>query len=105
MTTAKKLLALLLALVLCLGILAGCDKKPAETTPGETKPGSSTGEAKLNKDIYPIDFDGTIANTGKHGSIRFKDRLPNGGRQIELFALIREIVTHTGGQISSIQEP
>ena len=60
MTTAKKLLALLLALVLCLGILAGCDKKPAETTPGETKPGSSTGEAKLNKDIYPIDFDGTI---------------------------------------------
>ena len=43
----KKALALILALVLCLGVLAGCEKKPAETTPAattkpaETKPGET----------------------------------------------------------------
>ena len=43
----KKALALILALVLCLGVLAGCEKNPAETTPtattkpADTKPGES----------------------------------------------------------------
>ena len=60
MTTAKKLLALVLALVLCLGILAGCDKNPAETKPAESGSAGNAGTAKLNTDIYPIDFDGTV---------------------------------------------
>ena len=34
----KKALALILALVLCLGVLAGCQDNPAETKPAETKP-------------------------------------------------------------------
>lgn len=34
----KKLLALLLALVMVLGVLAGCNKTPADTTPSDTKP-------------------------------------------------------------------
>ena len=64
---AKKLLALVLALVLCVGCLAACDsKKPAETTPaattkpaettkpGETQPAETEPAAPLkNADIYP----------------------------------------------------
>ena len=70
---AKKILALVLALVLCLGTLAACDSTPAETTappaqsttapPAEstTAPTETTEAAPLtNAERYPIDFDGTL---------------------------------------------
>jgi len=71
---AKKLLALLLALIVCTGTLAACDTKPAETTAGTTAPVQSTtaptGTAAptetteaaplTNAERYPIDFDGTL---------------------------------------------
>ena len=59
----KKILALVLALVMVLGVLAGCDsKKPAETTPAATtKPaetttpaGESTPAAPVDESVYPI---------------------------------------------------
>ena len=65
----KQILALALALVLCLGVFAGCEQKPAETTapttkpadnkPAETtKPAESTAPTNLkNTDIYPLDCD------------------------------------------------
>ena len=73
----KKLMALLLVLALCSGVLSACgrqlvapDTKPAETTPGETKP-TETGLAETtepipevtgqrNAEFYPIDFGGTL---------------------------------------------
>ena len=83
---AKKLLALVLALVLCVGCLAACgEQKPAETKPAETKPAETkpaettpTTEAtppaveeidQVNVDFYPIDFDGTLtmATTKSNG--------------------------------------
>lgn len=73
MNTAKKLLAVLLALVLCVGSLAACDSQPAQTT---TKPAAQTTTAPAaqdttspaaddtttpaalkNTDIYPLDSD------------------------------------------------
>ena len=72
---AKKLLALLLALVMCVGVLAGCDQKPAETTapPTTTAPAGTTAPATTavptetteaaplkNSDIYPLDCDYTF---------------------------------------------
>lgn len=71
---AKKLLALLLALIVCTGTLAACDTKPAETTAGTSAPVQSTtaptGTAAptetteaaplTNAERYPIDFDGTL---------------------------------------------
>ena len=76
---AKKLVALLLALVLCVGTLAACDtNKPAETTAPTTKPAGTTAPTgttapatmpteaekvdaeQTNLDIYPLDFDGTL---------------------------------------------
>ena len=72
----KQILALLLALILCLGIFAGCDtnqpaetSKPAETNkPAEknrptetTAPAETTPPAELkNVDIYPLDSDKTF---------------------------------------------
>ena len=72
---AKKLLALVLALVLCVGCLAACDSTPAETTAPTTKPAESNAPTtqpteatqpqveeidQVNVDFYPIDFDGTL---------------------------------------------
>lgn len=70
---AKKLLAVLLALVLCLGTLAACDSKPAETTAPAaegttapaaetTAPAQETTEAAplTNAEIYPISSDHTF---------------------------------------------
>lgn len=70
---AKKLLAVLLALVLCLGTLAACDSKPAETTAPAaegttapaaetTAPAQETTEAAplTNAEIYPISSDYTF---------------------------------------------
>ena len=66
---AKKLLALVLALVLCVGTLAACDSKPAETTTpaaqGTTAPAGTDAPAEtttpageqVNSDIYPLDTD------------------------------------------------
>lgn len=82
MKTAKKLLALLLALVLCVGTLAACNtEKPDETTASTTKPAESNAPTtqpteatqpqveeidQVNVDFYPIDFDGTLTCvTGK----------------------------------------
>jgi len=67
MKSVTKILALLLALVLCVSVLAACETKPGETTaPTGSKPAGSNAPAKLNKDIYPIDFDGTLTVvTGK----------------------------------------
>lgn len=71
MKKAKRLLALLLALVMCLGVLAGCQQDPADTTPaGTTKPADTSAPAQTtapiettlpaelkNVDIYPLDSD------------------------------------------------
>ena len=70
---AKKFLAVLLALVLCLGTLAACDSKPAETTAPAaegttapaaetTAPAQETTEAAplTNAEIYPISSDHTF---------------------------------------------
>ena len=70
---AKKLLALLLALVLCIGTLAACGTEPAETTApasqGTTAPAADTTAPAVdtteaapltNAERYPIDFDGTL---------------------------------------------
>ena len=75
---AKKLTALLLAVVLCLGTLAACNAEPAETTAppagttapaaDTTAPAADTTEAAplTNAERYPIDFDGTLTVvTGK----------------------------------------
>ena len=71
----KKLLALVLALVLCVGCLAACTSEPAETTAPTTKPAESNAPTthpteatqpqveeidQVNVDFYPIDFDGTL---------------------------------------------
>ena len=73
----KKLIALLLALVLCVGTLAACNSDPKKTTQSTTKAteGTTAGTtapatmpteaekvdaAQTNLDIYPIDFDGTL---------------------------------------------
>ena len=70
---AKKLLALLLALVLCLGTLAACNSDPKETTQSTTKATEGTTAATTeattettqpaelkNTDIYPLDSDYTF---------------------------------------------
>lgn len=69
---AKKLLALLLALVLCVGTLAACSSDPQETTQSTTKAPEgttaategtteATGAAELkNTDIYPVSSDHTF---------------------------------------------
>ena len=67
----KKRIALLLAVVLCIGTLAACNADPAETTapPADTTaPAADTTEAAplTNAERYPIDFDGTLTCvTGK----------------------------------------
>ena len=60
----KKLLALTLALVMILGVLAGCDKTPDETQPKETKPAETkpaeTKPAETESKEIPLDaFAGT----------------------------------------------
>ena len=73
---AKKILALVLALVLCVGTLAACESKPAETTKpaGTTAPATTAGTTappettapvieqidQVNAEFYPIDFAGTL---------------------------------------------
>ena len=71
---AKKLLALLLALVLCVSVLAGCSSVPKETTQATTQATEGTTAATAeattqatteaapltNAERYPIDFDGTL---------------------------------------------
>lgn len=70
---AKKLIALLLALVLCVGTLAACNSDPKETTQATTKATEGTTAATTaatteatepapltNAERYPIDFDGTL---------------------------------------------
>ena len=67
MTTAKRILAVLLALVLCLGVFAACDANPAETTAPAGQGGAAlSADGKTNAERYPIDFDGTLTVvTGK----------------------------------------
>ena len=76
MKTAKKLIALLLALVLCVGTLAACNSDPKETTQSTTKATEGTTQATTqateatqpsveeveqdNSEFYPINFDGTL---------------------------------------------
>jgi len=55
MKSVTKILALLLALVLCVSVLAACETKPGETTaPTGSKPAGSNAPAKLNKDISMV---------------------------------------------------
>ena len=69
-TQIKKHLALFVALVMCLGVLAGCEQTPAETTAPATKPVETTAPNQttapvettepaelMNSDIYPLDSD------------------------------------------------
>ena len=66
---AKKLIALLLALVLCVGTLAACNNETPGPTNNTTKATEGTTEATTeatepapltNAERYPIDFDGTL---------------------------------------------
>jgi len=70
---ARKILSLLLTLILCLGILAGCNTLPQESTQSTTKATEGTTAATTaatteatepapltNAERYPIDFDGTL---------------------------------------------
>ena len=66
---AKKLIALLLALVLCVGTLAACNNETPDPTNNTTKATEGTTEATTeatepaplpNAERYPIDFDGTL---------------------------------------------
>lgn len=75
----KKYLALVLALVLCLALLAGCGTKPAETSPSASPEASGTAEANPYDaavgQTYTIGTDTTFApfefedDTGKHTGI------------------------------------
>ena len=75
---AKKLIALLLALVLCVSVLAACNTQPQETTQATTKATEGTTAATTeattqatepapltNAERYPIDFDGTLTAATK----------------------------------------
>ena len=67
MKTSIRILAVLLAMVLCFGLLAGCgEQKPAETKPAETKPAETKpaetqpaetqpAAPQKNADIYPLE--------------------------------------------------
>ena len=79
---AKRILALVLALVLCVGLLAACgeqkpaetkpaetkpaETKPAETNPAETTPAETQPAEQINSDVYPLvdapDLDVIIIN-------------------------------------------
>ena len=73
----KKLLALILTVLLCFGMLSACQQPAAESTSSTetTKPADTTQATEttqttptehVNADIYPINFDGTlVAATGK----------------------------------------
>lgn len=60
----KQTLALVLALVLCLGLLAGCqgneDPTTKPTTPVVPNPSGSAGASGTNSDIYPLKTDKTL---------------------------------------------
>ena len=65
MKTTKRILTLVLALILSLSVLAGCQQPPAETTaPAQnqtTTPADTTKATPLtNADIYPLDSDKTF---------------------------------------------
>jgi len=75
---AKKLIALLMALVLCVSVLAACNTQPQETTQATTKATEGTTAATTeattqatepapltNAERYPIDFDGTLTAATK----------------------------------------
>lgn len=68
MKNAKKLLALLLALVMCLGLLAGCSNSESASTPADSTPSSSDStdqpaEAKLDTlTIGTSYFDGKFSS-------------------------------------------
>ncbi len=63
---AKKFLALLLAMVLCFGVLAGCNPTVDPTEPSgdnnvtDAPTDGNDDVALKNADVYPIDFDGSL---------------------------------------------
>ena len=71
MKTAKQLLALVLALVLCLSVFAGCQQNPAETTKSTDGSKSTEGTTaattdttapampQTNLEIYPLETNKT----------------------------------------------
>ena len=67
MKTSIRILAVLLALVMCIGLMAGCDTKPADETTKPAAQGTTAPAAQdtttapaaptKNVDIYPLDTD------------------------------------------------
>lgn len=108
---AKKILALLLALVLCVGTLAACNADPAETTapPAQdttapaaqdtTAPAAddTTAPAELkNVDIYPISSDHTFKVLTTRTNI---DKTSNWHMMVDTIGLDVEWVVNTNEQV------
>ena len=110
MHTAKKILAVLLALVLCVGTLAACDSKPAETTTTPaaesttapaaetTAPAEETTEAAplTNAERYPISSDHTFKILSTHND---PDGADNWNLVAETIGLDYEWVKLTAEQV------
>ena len=110
--TAKKLLALVLALVLCVGVLSACKQEPAETKPAETKPAETKpAETKpaetqptetepaaplLNKDLYPISSEHTFKILTTRADI---EKTANWHMMVDTIGLDVEWVSMTNEQV------
>jgi len=109
--TAKKLIALVLALVLCVGTLAACDSKPAETTAPTTAPATTAkptettaaptetqpAEPLKNVDVYPISSDHTFKVLTTRSNI---EDTANWQLMVDTIGLDVEWVVSTSEQVS-----
>ena len=109
---AKKLLALTMALVLCVGVLAACQNTPVETQPATTQPATTQpaetqpaetqpvetqpAEPLLNKDVYPISSDHTFKILTTRSNI---DKTTNWHLMVDTIGLNVEWVMATNEQV------